>query len=207
MSEQSPGNQPPYGQQPPSYGDQPPAHGQQPPPSGEQPPAYGQQPPAYGPPPAYGQQPPSYGQPPSGGQPPAYGTAGPAAEMSPSDQRLWGMLAHLSAIVSALVLSALSAGIIYLGAVGPLVIFLVLKDRGIFVRRQALEALNFQILLTVVYLAGVLLSVVTLGLGLIVVVPLAIVVGVVALVFTIIAAVKANQGIDYRYPINWRLVK
>ena len=188
MSEQSPGNQPPYGQQPPSYGQQPPAHGQQPP--------------------SYGQQPPSSGQqPPFGGEPPSYGTSGPAAEMSPSDQRMWGMLAHLSAIASALVLSAFSAGVIYLGAVGPLVVYLVLKDRGIFVRRQAVEALNFQILLTVVYLAGVLLSVVTLGIGLIVVVPLAVVVGIVALVFTIIAAVRANQGIDYRYPITWRLVK
>jgi len=179
VSEQTPGNHPPYGQQPPAYGQQPPPGGQ----------------------PLHGDQPPY------GGQPPSYGTFGPQGEMSPPDQRMWGMLAHLSSIVAALVLSAMTAGFVYLGAVGPLVVYLVLKERGVFVRRQAAEALNFQILLTIVYLAGVVLSVLTLGIGLIVVVPLAIVVGVVALVFTIIAAVKANQGVDYRYPINWRLVK
>ena len=196
MSEQSPGNQPPYGQQPPAHGQEPPAHGQQP--------AYAQQPPQHGQqqPPPYGQQPPPYG-----GQPPTFGTVGPQPEMSPADQRMWGMLAHLSALAGALLLSPLSGGALYLGAVGPLVVFLVYKDRGIFVRRQAVEALNFQILLTVVYVAAVLLAVVTLGLGLLVVVPVGLAVGVFALVVTIIAAVKANQGIDYRYPVSWRLVK
>nr|WP_255480499.1 DUF4870 domain-containing protein [Quadrisphaera sp. RL12-1S] len=127
--------------------------------------------------------------------------------MSPQDQRLWACLAHVSAIVAGLLLSGLSAYFLYLGAVGPLVLFFVFRERGAFVRRQVVEALNFQILLTIVYVALILLTVVTLFVGAILTVPLLVVVGVVGLVFEIIAAVKANQGVDYRYPVNWRLVK
>ncbi len=193
--------QPPY-QSPrdeqPSYRE--PSYGQ---PAGGEPgdggrPAYGQQP--------YGQQP--YGQQPYGGQQgrPLSGTV----EMAPDQQRLWGTLAHLSSLVALLLLPA-TVGLFYTGAVGPLIIFLVLKNRGVFIRRQALEALNFQILLTAVYLGGVivggLISVVTFGLGLLIVIPIAIIVVLGALTFQIIAAVKANQGIDYRYPFSWRLVR
>jgi hypothetical protein len=118
--------------------------------------------------------------------------------MSPADQRLWGMLAHLSGLVSAF---------FALSFIGPMVIFLVLKDRGVFVRRQAAEALNFQILIWAVLIASTVLTVVTFGLALIVVLPLGGALAIVALVFIIIAAVQANQGVDYRYPVNWRLVK
>jgi uncharacterized Tic20 family protein len=51
------------------------------------------------------------------------------------------------------------------------------------------------------------LSVVTLGLGLIIVLPVGLVVGILALVWIIMAGIKANNGEDYRYPINIRLVK
>lgn len=166
----------------------------------QEPPASGQVPPGQVPPgaPQYGQQPP--------GQP-GYGAAPTVTnEMAPDQQRLWAVLAHLSPLVAAL-LGTASAGSFYTGWLGPLVIFLVLKDRGIFVRRQAAEALNVQILFTVVYLVGILLGVVTLGIGLLVTVPILVVIGIVLLVFQIIAAVKANQGVDYRYPLSWRLVR
>ena len=168
-----------------------PAHGQ---------PGYGQDAPRYGQP--------SYGEPGQGAPgygPPAAGGA-PVAEMAPDQQRLWAVLAHLSPLVAAL-LGAASAGFFYTGWIGPLVIFLVLKDRGIFVRRQAAEALNLQILFTVIYLVGVLLGLVTLTIGFIVVVPVLVILGIVVLVLQIIAAVRANQGVDHRYPINWRLVR
>jgi uncharacterized Tic20 family protein len=48
---------------------------------------------------------------------------------------------------------------------------------------------------------------VTLGIGFLVAIPAWIVIGVAWLVFTIIAAVKANTGEAYRYPFSWRLVK
>lgn len=127
--------------------------------------------------------------------------------MRPDQQRLWATLAHLSPIAAGLLLTPVSGGFLYAGMLGPLVIFLVLKNRGGFVRGQALEALNFQIIPTIVWVAGALLAAVTFGLGLIVAVPVLVVVGIVALVFQIIAAVRANQGVEYRYPLSWRLVR
>lgn len=145
--------------------------------------------------------------------PAAQGYAPPAGEplsgtvlMRPDQQRLWSTLAHLSPIAAA-VLTAGTAGFLYTGALGPLVIFLVLRNRGSFVRGQALEALNFQIIPTIVYVVGFVLGAVTLGFGFIITAPIMALVGIAALVFQIIAAVRANQGIEYRYPLSWRLVK
>ncbi|MBF5082468.1 DUF4870 domain-containing protein [Quadrisphaera sp. INWT6] len=189
--------------QPDDHGDAPqaPRYGQQP----TEPQGYGQQPPG---PQGYAQQ--GYSQ--QGyGQPGPHGHAqqgyAPAREMSPADQRLWACLAHVSAIAASIVLGSLSLGNVYLGAVGPLVLFFVFRERGVFVRRQTVEALNFQILLTIVWTALVVLTWVTLGLGALLTVPLLFALGIAALVFEIIAAVKANQGVDYRYPVNWRLVR
>jgi uncharacterized protein len=160
---------------------QPPAAPPQPTPS----PQYGQA--------QYGQ--PQYGQPyPASGAP----AAGYSSELSVADQRMWGMLAHVSGLVTSLI------GLSFLG---PLVVYLLYKDRGEFVRRQSAEALNFQILLNIVVVATAILSILTLGLALLVVIPLWIVLGIAALVFMIVAAVKANAGEDYRYPVNWRLVR
>jgi len=76
-----------------------------------------------------------------------------------------------------------------------------------FVDDQAKEALNFNITVGIVFLALFVLSVMTLGIGLIVAIPVWIIVGIAWLVFTIIAAIKANQGERYRYPLTLRLVK
>ncbi len=123
------------------------------------------------------------------------------APLSPSDERMWGMFGHLSAI---------AASFIGLPFLGPLIVFLVLKDRSGFVRGHAAEALNMTISVIVYELVlGVLLgifTVVTLGVG-----GLFFWVGgnpaIVFLVFTILAAVAANQGRVYRYPLIFRLVR
>jgi len=49
--------------------------------------------------------------------------------------------------------------------------------------------------------------VLTLGIGLVIAIPLWIIIGIAWLVFTIIAAIKANEGVAYRYPFTLRLVK
>lgn len=127
---------------------------------------------------------------------------GPAStgqgSLSPSDEQTWGMLAHVGALLAAL---------IALAFLGPLLVLLLQGGRSPFVRRHAVESLNFQITLLIALAAGVVLSVVTIGVGLIVVVPLGLVIGVVALVWMIMASVAANRGEDYRYPVNIRIVK
>ena len=125
----------------------------------------------------------------------------PPATMSPSDERMWGMFGHLSAI---------AASLVTLPFLGPLIVFLVFKDRSGFVRGHSAEALNMTISLVLYEIAlGIVctvVSVVTLGLGAGVFALMA-VPGITALVFTVLAAVAANQGRVYRYPLILRLVR
>ncbi len=132
--------------------------------------------------------------------PPPPPAVGPSAE-----EKQWAMFAHLSALVGGILTSGWAGSI---GCfIGPLVIWLVKKDTLPFVDDQGKEALNFNITVGIVFLALLILSIVTFGIGLIVAVPLWIIIGIAWLVFTIIAAVKANNGERYRYPLTLRLIK
>lgn len=113
-------------------------------------------------------------------------------QLSPQEERTWGMLAHLSAIVAA---------VVFLAFLGPLLVMLIQGPKSPFVRRQAVEALNFQITTYVAAIVSAILIVVFIGILLL---PL---VGIAWLVLTILASVAANRGEDYRYPVNLRLVK
>ena len=109
-----------------------------------------------------------------------------------ADEKLWGMLAHLLTLLGYVVV---------VGAyIAPLVIYLDYKDRSQYVAFHALQALIFQQLALAVAIALVLFSIVTLGLGVLLAVPLAIAV----LVYTIIAAIQANNGVWYELPIVGR---
>lgn len=123
---------------------------------------------------------------------------GGSGQLSPSDERTWGLLAHIGSLLAAFVAMAF---------LGPLLVLLIQGNKSAFVRRHAVESLNFQITLLIALAAGIVLSVATLGIGLIIVVPVGLVIAVLALVWIIMAGVKANNGEDYRYPINIRLVK
>ena len=133
-------------------------------------------------------------------------TPPPAPEGTPDAQeRQWAMFAHLSAIAGGLLTSNTLGGI---GCVlGPLIIWQIKKDTMPFVTDQAKEALNFNITVALALLVLVLLGIGTLGIGFLVTAPLMLILGVAALVFIVIAAVKANDGVAYRYPFALRLVK
>ena len=103
------------------------------------------------------------------------------------DEKLWATLAH--------------AGGILVSFVAGLVVFLIYKDRSQYLKEQSTEALNFQITMTIGYVAAGILSVVGIGF---VLYP---VVGILQIVFGIIAAVAANKHENYRYPFALRLVK
>lgn len=110
-----------------------------------------------------------------------------------AEQRQWAMFAHLSALL----------GFVFpFGSlIGPLVIWLIKKDTMPFVDDQAKEALNFQITVALAIIVCFVLMLVLIGFFLL----WAVVAG--ALVFVIVAAVKANDGETYRYPFTLRLVK
>jgi uncharacterized Tic20 family protein len=122
-----------------------------------------------------------------------------------AEEKQWAMFAHLSALAGGILTSGWAGSI---GCfIGPLIIWMVKKDTMPFVDDQAKEALNFNISVALVFLALFLLSIVTLGIGLIIAIPAWIVVGIAWLVFTIIAAIKAHEGVAYRYPLTLRLIK
>jgi uncharacterized Tic20 family protein len=129
---------------------------------------------------------------------------GNAAGDVPADQRQWAMFAHLSAIAGAVLTSGVGGWGTFLG---PLVIWLVKKDTMPFVDDQAKEALNFNITVALVFFALWVLVFVTLGIGFVVAIPAWLLIGIAWLVFTILAAVKSNEGVAYRYPFTLRLVK
>ena len=122
-----------------------------------------------------------------------------------AEERQWAMFAHLSALAGGIVTAGWAGSI---GCfLGPLVIWLMKKETMPFVDDQAKEALNFNITVAIVFFVLFLLTLGTLGLGAILTVPLMIIVGLAWLVLTVIAAIKSNEGVRYRYPFAIRLVK
>lgn len=148
-----------------------------------------QAPPGYQPTPHQPQDQPQ-DRPPTQPPPAAYGVA--PRPMSPQDEKTWATLVHIAPFVAAMV------GFPFLG---PLIVFLVFKDRGPFIRFHAAQALNFQIVITIALWVFGLLSFVLIG------IPFFIATGIAWVVFSIIAAVKANHGEWYRYPLTPELVR
>ena len=115
------------------------------------------------------------------------------------DERNWAMAAHLTAL-----LGALAGGIP--GFLGPLVILLVKGGESRFVREHAAAALNFQLSLLIYGLISVVLAVLTLGLGLLVLLPVWAIIAIVGAVFLIQGMLAARDGRPYDYPLTLPLV-
>lgn len=92
-------------------------------------------------------------------------------------------------------------GVPFGNVLGPLVVWLIKRNDFDFVDDQGKEALNFQITVMIGVLIGFVLTFILIGILVIAVV------GITAVVLTIIAAIKANQGERYRYPVCIRLIK
>lgn len=99
------------------------------------------------------------------------------------------MLAHLLAIIG--------------GVIAPLIIWIIKKDQSPYIEQHAREALNFQITVLIVYILLIPLTFVTCGIAGFLYIPVL----VVDIVFCIIAALAANQGQHYTYPISLRFVQ
>lgn len=156
------------------------------------------------PPPESSQTPPPQSPPPQS-PPPQPDPVEPAVGgLPPQEERTWGMFAHLAALLGGLLSSWLGGLGVF---IGPLVVWLVKKDSMPFVDDQGKEALNFNITIAIGVLILIILTVITFGVGILLTVPLGIALGIYWLVFTIIAAIKANEGVAYRYPFTLRLIK
>lgn len=109
------------------------------------------------------------------------------------EQRQWAMFAHLAALTGFL--------IPFGNLIGPLIIWQLKKHEMPFVDDQGKEALNFQITVTIAVIVAFLLMVVLIGFLLL---PI---IGIAALVLTIIGGINANNGQTYRYPFALRLIR
>ena len=104
-----------------------------------------------------------------------------------------GMLCHLL---------ALAGYVVPFGNIlGPLIIWQMKKDQYPFADDQGKESVNFQISVSIYAIVSTILFIVVIG------VPLLIAVGIFGLVEIILASIKANQGIPWRYPLSIRFVK
>lgn len=117
-------------------------------------------------------------------------------------ERKWGLLVHLGVLVLAL-MTSWAAGLA--GAVGAGIILLIRPLGSDFIAHHAREALNFNVSMFIYLVIGVVFSIFTLGLGLIITVPLGIILALVWLICSIMAAMAANDGALYRYPFTLRL--
>ncbi|MBO0722234.1 MAG: DUF4870 domain-containing protein [Blastocatellia bacterium] len=109
------------------------------------------------------------------------------------DDRTWAMLAHLSALVG---YSFIPFG----NVVAPLIVWVIKKDQSWFIDDQAKEAMNFQISMVIYALISIPLVLLLIG------IVLLIILYVFGIVMVIIAAIRANDGIQYRYPLTLRFI-
>jgi uncharacterized Tic20 family protein len=116
-----------------------------------------------------------------------------------SDEKLWALIGHLSAF------SAFITGIGCI--VGPLIVWLIKRDTLPFAADQAKEALNFNITMAIAFAILVVFTIITLGIGILLAWPIGAILFIAWIVLTIVAAIKSNEGVAYRYPFTLRLVK
>jgi len=111
----------------------------------------------------------------------------PSAAPAGNDN-LWSVLCHLS----------LFLGVPFLL---PLVVYLTMKGDSDYVAGNARESLNFHLSLLIYCLCCVPLVFALIGIPLLWLIVLA------SFVLAIVAAVKASEGVCYRYPLTLRLVR
>jgi uncharacterized Tic20 family protein len=112
------------------------------------------------------------------------------------DARMWAMFCHLAGVGGLLPIVPVLGSLI-----APLVIWQIKKDDFKFVDEQGKEALNFQISILIYALAAAILCFACAGFVLLPAVY------ILDLVFLLIAAIKANNGEHYRYPLTIRFIK
>lgn len=107
-------------------------------------------------------------------------------QLSPADEKLWSTLIHVLGI--------------FFGFLPSLIGYLVLKDRGPFVRQHSAAALNFQLTMLIAEIIGGILAIIVVGFLII------LAVAILVIVFSIMAAVAANKGQNYTYPLSIKFV-
>lgn len=109
-----------------------------------------------------------------------------------AEEKNWAIFAHISSFAGYFV------GMTF---IGPLIIWAIKKEESAFVEQHAKEALNFNLSVLIYAIVSGILIFLCVGM------PLLIAVGVIHLVFTIVAVTKSTKGEAYRYPLTIRLIQ
>lgn len=83
----------------------------------------------------------------------------------------------------------------------PFLIWVLKKEESEYISEHAKEALNFQITMSICFLIGAVSLIMLIGF---IALPILLFLDI---IFSISAAVKANRGEDYEYPLNFRFIK
>lgn len=113
--------------------------------------------------------------------------------MPDKDARTWGMLCHLLALTGWIIPFAT--------ILAPLIVWLIKKDEMPFVDDQGKESLNFQLTVFLAAIVGVILTFILIGFFLL------IALAIYQVIMVVIACMKANEGVAYRYPYTLRFIK
>lgn len=113
--------------------------------------------------------------------------------MDESEERNWSIFSHLGIFVGMI--------IPFGSLLTPFLIWQVNKDKSDFITDHAIEALNFQITMMIVYVVCLILCFIIIG------IPMLFVAVVVDVVYSIKGAIRAGKGEYYDYPFNLRLIK
>lgn len=108
-----------------------------------------------------------------------------------SEERNWAMGAHAGSLIAAW---------FAMGFLAPFIIMVVKGKDSAYIRRHAVESLNFQISLLIYLVISFILIFVLIG------IVLMAAVGIFALVVIIMATIAASDGRDFRYPLTIRMV-
>jgi len=120
----------------------------------------------------------------------------PGSKEINKEARMWAMFCHLAGLCALIPIVPVIGGVI-----GPLIIWQIKKDDNPYIDEQGKEAVNFQISMLMYFIASIFLCIVCVGAFLVVATIF------VFFVFLLIAAVKANNGYHYRYPLTIRFIK
>jgi uncharacterized Tic20 family protein len=112
--------------------------------------------------------------------------------LAPQEERNWAVAAHLGSFVAAYVA---------LGFLAPLAVLMLAGRRSAFVRRHAVEALNFNLSVLLYAAISAVLVLVVIG------IPMLVAVGLLYVVAVLFGAAAASRGEDYRYPLTIRFVR
>jgi uncharacterized Tic20 family protein len=124
---------------------------------------------------------------------PEVGVGAYYGQVSSPEERNWSMLLHLSAF-SGLIIP-------FANLIAPLVVWLMFRARSDMVDFHGKRALNFQISMTIYTLIAVILSFVLIG------IPFLIAFGIISIVWTIVAAVRASRGDPPGYILSIRFLR